>query len=111
MNQTRILKGDTAPTLVVNLASAGNGVGADLVFIQISYFPFTLPCQVCDVEGTRNETAYTITAPNHCLLLCDLHIGMTIYGKLEENGEYAFKDEDDKEITAEDVICWQGKRV
>ena len=34
MNQTA-LKGDAAPTLVVDLASAGNGVGADLVFSNI----------------------------------------------------------------------------
>merc|ERR1711862_186474 len=88
--------GDTAPTLVVDLGAAGNGVGADLV---------------CDVEGTMNGNEYTIAAPNHCLLLCDLHIGMTINGKLEENGEYVFRDQDDNKITAAEVICWQGKRI
>ena len=111
MNKTRALKGDTAPTLVVDLGAAGNGVGADLIFLQMSYFPFTLPYQVCDVEGTMNGNEYTIAAPNHCLLLCDLHIGMTINGKLEENGEYVFRDQDDRDITAADVIYWQGKKI
>ena len=56
-------------------------------------------------------TQYTITAPNHCLLLCDLHIGMTINGRLNENGEYIFVDGAGDEITdAATVICWQGKR-
>jgi len=89
--------GDAAPTLVVDLATAGNGVGADLV---------------CDVPATSPDgTQYTITAPNHCLLLCDLHIGMTINGRLNENGEYIFVDGAGEEITdAATVICWQGKR-
>jgi hypothetical protein len=93
----KCLGGESATTLVVDLASAGNGVGADLV---------------CDVAGTIEGTDYTITAPNHCLLLCDLHIGMTIYGQLNENGEYVFVDQNGEEITdAADVVCWQGKKV
>lgn len=90
--------GEPAPTLVVDLASAGNGVGADLV---------------CDVDGSMNGTSnYTITAPNHCLLLCDLHIGMTIDGELNQNGEYDFLDQDGEKITdPAEVICWQGKRI
>ena len=73
----------------------------------------TLPYQVCDVDGSMNGTSnYTITAPNHCLLLCDLHIGMTIDGELNQNGEYDFLDQDGEKITdPAEVICWQGKRI
>ena len=68
--------------------------------------------QVCDVPGTIDGTNYTITAPNHCLLLCDLHIGMSINGQLNEDGDYVFVDQKgDEIIDPANVICWQGKRV
>jgi len=89
--------GEPAPVLVVDLATAGNGVGADLV---------------CDESPTIDGTQHTIAAPNHCLLLCDLHIGMTIDASLNENGEYVFVDGTGEVIPDGDsVICWQGKRV
>ena len=50
MNQTA-LKGDTAPTLVVDLASAGNGVGADLVFSNI---------RLCN-EDAKNDCQQILT--------------------------------------------------
>ena len=60
-------------------------------------------------------TTYTITAPTHCLLLCDLHIGMTIDGRLDANGEYEFVDQDGTAVTDADgenpVQCWTGKRI
>jgi len=89
--------GEPAPVLVVDLSIAGNGVGADLV---------------CDEPPTIDGTQHTIGAPNHCLLLCDLHIGMTIDASLSENGEYAFVD-GAGEVIADggSVICWQGKRL
>ena len=68
--------------------------------------------QVCDVPPTIDGTQHTIAAPNHCLLLCDLHIGMTIDASLSENGEYAFVDGAGEVIAdGSDVICWQGKRL
>jgi len=93
--------GESPPiTFDVDLASAGNGAGAALV---------------CDSEGDLTDTTYTITAPNHCLLLCDLHIGMTIDGRLDANGEYEFVDQDGTAVTDADgenpVQCWTGKRI
>ena len=70
--------------------------------------------QVCDIPGNieLDGTRVTITAPNHCLLLCDLHIGMTIEGQLNVDGEYKFFDQDGKAIiTSEDVAFWAGKMV
>ena len=67
------------------------------------------------MEGTMSETTYTITAPNHCLLLCDLHIGMTIDGRLDERGEYEWVDQDGTTVTDANgenpVQCWIGKRI
>jgi len=93
--------GESPPiTFDVDLASAGNGAGAALV---------------CDMEGTMSETTYTITAPNHCLLLCDLHIGMTIDGRLDDKGEYEWVDQDGTAITdangVNPVKCWVGRSV
>ena len=69
--------------------------------------------QLCDVEGDIQGTVYTISAPNHCLLLCDLHIGMTIDGRLDADGVYEWVDQDGEAITAAEgdnpVECWAGR--
>ena len=74
--------------------------------------------QLCDVEGDIQGTVYTISAPNHCLLLCDLHIGMTIDGRLTADGGYEFVDQDGEAVTdgnSDDnrnpVQCWTGKKI
>ena len=72
--------------------------------------------QVCDEDATSSGgTTYTITAPNHCLLLCDLHIGMTIDGRLDADGVYEWVDQDGEAITAAEgdnpVECWAGRRL
>jgi len=92
--------GENPPTFEVDLAGAGNGAGAALV---------------CDKEGTMSGSTYTISAPNHCLLLCDLHIGMTIDGRLDDKGEYEWVDQDGTAITdangVNPVKCWVGRSV
>ena len=74
--------------------------------------------QLCDVEGDIQGTVYTISAPNHCLLLCDLHIGMTIDGRLTADGDYEFVDQDGEAVTdansddnSNPVRCWTGKKI
>ena len=67
--------------LVVTLGDAAMGAGATLV---------------CDtLDGDDEPSTFTILAPNTCLLLCDLHLGMTIRATLSmETGEFQFRIEE-----------------
>jgi len=65
-------------------------------------------CENPDTAGTGD---YRIKAPNKCILLCDYHLGMTIEGVLNEEGNYVFnKVETGEEITqanaADQIKCW-----
>jgi len=65
----------------------------------------------CEDPDPTSSPDYRITAPNTCILLCDFHLGMTIKGYLNEEGNYVFKKvETDEDITqanvAEMIKCW-----
>ena len=68
---------------------------------------------VCDRPDPDNTPPYDILAPNKCILLCDYHLGMTIEGVLDDNGDYTFKivelDEDNivtQENVNDKIKCW-----
>jgi len=63
---------------------------------------------LCDNPDTDGGDTYTITAPNTCVLLCDLHLGMTIESRLDANGEVAFHRDGAEEVFDDVslVKCW-----
>ena len=85
--------GTEKPELVVTIKDMG--VGAQL------------SCTTPDQDS--EDTTYTIVAPNKCVLLCDFHLGLTIEGRLNEEGEFVFLIvETGEDITdhGDWVTCW-----
>ena len=81
----------------------------DILTVNVMGTGGLLICENPDPVGSSDQ--YRITAPNKCLLLCEYHLGMTIVGLINDEGNYVFKEvETDEEITqdnvADQIKCW-----
>ena len=67
----------------------------------------------CETPATVDDTNYTITPPNKCVLLCDFHLAKVIEGRLSDEGVFVFyvtNAEPEYEINDtnvdEKIKCW-----
>ena len=63
----------------------------DMLSVNVEATGGLITCENPDNSGSAD---YRIKAPNLCLLLCDFHLGMTIEGFLNDDGNYIFKKVD-----------------
>ena len=80
-----------------------------------------LMCTIPPTPADQDPTQTIISAPNHCILLCDFHLGMTIDSVLGEEGLIVFQDGEgdvfpdlDGDENVKDgsrVDCWPDRRL